>query len=416
MLRWLYVDFNSYFASVEQQMEPRLRGKPVAVLPVDTDSTCAIAASYEAKAFGIRTGTPIYEAKKRCKDLICVLARHEHYVDFHHRIIEEIGNHLPVAAVCSIDEMACRLMANEAPPEIARGFAEKIKRGLASHIGEYVRCSIGISTNRYLAKLSTDLQKPDGLVTLFPEELPGRINHLSLRDFPGIGYNMEARLNRAGIYDVPALWALSSAHMRKLWHSLEGDRFWHALRGVDLPEQTTSRSSIGHSHVISPEFRDQESARLVARRLTLKVASRLRRIEHRARRFTLSVRIENGPRWAGEAACTSSCDSFTFLHALERLWEIMHIEHPRARIKKASVVLHALDPAHVLQQDLLTPFDSTEEKARQRGEKLGFAMDKLNQKYGRNTVMIGDVMVQPGHFTGTKVAFTRIPDMEEFKE
>src|SRR5882757_8253541 len=112
-LRWIYIDFNSYFASVEQQLDPALRGKPVAVLPVMTDSTCAIAASYEAKAFGVKTGTPIYEAKKMCPGLICVLARHERYVEFHHRLIEEIERHIPVTAVCSIDEVACRLMDNE---------------------------------------------------------------------------------------------------------------------------------------------------------------------------------------------------------------------------------------------------------------------------------------------------------------
>jgi DNA polymerase-4 len=109
-LRWLYVDFNSYFASVEQQLRPELRGQPIAVVPVETDSTCAIAASYEAKAFGVKTGTPIYEAKRLCPGLTCVLARHERYVEFHHRLIEEIERHIPVTAVCSIDEVASRLM------------------------------------------------------------------------------------------------------------------------------------------------------------------------------------------------------------------------------------------------------------------------------------------------------------------
>ncbi|MDE2041706.1 MAG: type VI secretion protein ImpB, partial [Alphaproteobacteria bacterium] len=71
-LRWLYLDLNSYFASVEQQLNPRLRGRPVVVSPIDTDTTCAIAASYEAKARGIRTGTPIWEAKQRCHDLVIV--------------------------------------------------------------------------------------------------------------------------------------------------------------------------------------------------------------------------------------------------------------------------------------------------------------------------------------------------------
>ncbi|WP_222872691.1 hypothetical protein [Hankyongella ginsenosidimutans] len=162
-LRWLYVDFNSYFASVEQQEQPRLRGRPVAVVPVDTDFTSAIAASYEAKAYGVRTGTMIRDAKRMCPGLICVPARHDLYVDYHHRALAEIERHIPVTAVCSIDEAACRLMDNEAPADVAIGIARSIKRGLAANVGEYVRCSIGIAPNRYLAKVATDLQKPDGL-------------------------------------------------------------------------------------------------------------------------------------------------------------------------------------------------------------------------------------------------------------
>src|SRR4051812_17537034 len=101
--RWLYIDFNSYFASVEQQLDPSLRGKPVAVVAVETDSTCAIAASYEAKAYGVKTGTPVHEAKKMCPGLICVLARHEKYVEYHHRILKEVDRHIPITMVCSID-------------------------------------------------------------------------------------------------------------------------------------------------------------------------------------------------------------------------------------------------------------------------------------------------------------------------
>ena len=109
VLRWLYIDFNSYFASVEQELNPALRGKPVAIVPVETDATCAIAASYEAKALGIKTGTPIWEAKKICPGIICVLVQHEKYVDYHHRILKEVETHIPVTAVCSIDEVACWL-------------------------------------------------------------------------------------------------------------------------------------------------------------------------------------------------------------------------------------------------------------------------------------------------------------------
>src|SRR5260370_41484122 len=134
----MYVDFNSYFASVEQQLRPELRGKPVAVVPVETDSTCANAASYEAKGFGVKTGTPIYEAKRLCPGLICELARHERYVEFHHRLIEEIEQHIPVTAVCSIDEVACRLMDNEISVERSTEIAQSIKSGNTNNIGPYM--------------------------------------------------------------------------------------------------------------------------------------------------------------------------------------------------------------------------------------------------------------------------------------
>jgi DNA polymerase-4 len=159
-LRWLYVDFNSYFASVEQELRPELRGKPIAAVAVETDSTSAIAASYEAKAFGIKTGTRIHEAKRLCTDLVCVLARHECYVEFHHRLIEEIERHIPVTAVCSIDEVACRLMDNENSLERSTAITRAIKNGIANNIGPYLRCSIGIAPNRYLAKVGTELEKP----------------------------------------------------------------------------------------------------------------------------------------------------------------------------------------------------------------------------------------------------------------
>ena len=216
-LRWLYVDFNSYFASVEQQLRPELRGKPVAVVPVETDSTSAIAASYEAKAFGVKTGTKIHEAKRLCPGLVCVLARHECYVDFHHRLVEEIERHLPVTSVCSVDEVACRLMDNEISVERSTEIAHSIKIGIASNIGRYMRCSIGIAANRYLAKVGTELQKPEGLVVLRAEDLPKRLFSLKLRDLPGIGANTEHRIQKAGSMDLPGLFALNPHEMRTIW-------------------------------------------------------------------------------------------------------------------------------------------------------------------------------------------------------
>lgn len=416
-LGWLYVDFNSYFASVEQQMNPALRGKPVAVLPVETEATCAIAASYEAKAYGIKTGTPIYEAKKLCPDLICVLGQHEHYREYHDRILDEIDRHIPVTQVCSIDEMACRLMRNETSLARVGEIARSIKKGLAENVGPYVRCSIGVAPSKYLAKVATDLQKPDGYTVLEPKDLPHRLLSLSLRDFPGIGANMEKRLHSANIRDIKALLQLDPKHLRAVWGSIWGEKMWYYLRGYDLPDAETERNSVGHSHVLSPDLRPPQHAHGVARRLTMKASARLRRMNLHARRFSLSVRIENGPRLGIDAVCEPAQDSFTFLQMAENIWaQIMAEAGPRARIKKVNVVLHGLVEAAELnrQGDLFA--SAAPAQAKQRNDKISAAIDKLNQKFGKDTVLIGMTGEQGKSFTGTKIAFTRIPDMEEFME
>ena len=304
-------------------MNPALRGKPVAVVAVMTDATSAIAASYEAKAYGIKTGTPIWEARAKCPQLICVLGQHEKYVQYHLQAIAEVENHIPVSMVCSIDEIACRLMSNENSHARATQIAANIKRGLARNVGEYVKCSIGIAPNRYLAKVATDMQKPDGLTFLNATDLPEKLYALALRDLPGIGHNMEKRINRQGIWDMQSLLALDAKQMRKLWGGVLGERMWHYLHGVELADIETTRSSVGHSHVMAPELRAPEKARYVAHRLTLKAASRLRRLGYEAACMSLSMRIEDGPRLATEARCAAASDSLTFLHLLDAMWTMM---------------------------------------------------------------------------------------------
>jgi DNA polymerase-4 len=415
--RWLYIDFNSYFASVEQQLHPQLRGKPVAVVPVDTDATCAIAASYEAKAYGIKTGTPIWEAKQKCPGLICVLAQHEHYIEFHHRILDEIDRHVPVTEVCSIDEAAVRLMDNETDPARATEIALSIKKGLAQNIGEAVKCSIGIAPNKYLAKVATDLHKPDGLTFLAPSDLPNKLLTMKLRDFPGIGYNMEKRLLLAGIGDVQDLWGLNPKRMRAIWGNLWGEKMYYMLRGVELPEEETSRSSIGHSHVMAPELREPLKAKYVARRLTLKAASRLRRMGYYAAHFHLSMRIENGLRWEGSASCYRAQDSMTFLDMLDEAWNGIVKEAGRGvRIKKVSVTLSGLIAADALQPELFNELPDKDLKKRHKAEKMSAALDKINHRFGRDSVLVGMLPSQGRSFSGTKIAFTRIPDLEEFLE
>lgn len=415
-LRWLYVDFNSYFASVEQQLRPELRGKPVIVVPVMTDSTSAIAASYEAKALGIRTGTRVGDAKQICPDLCLVLANHEHYIDFHHRIIDEVEKHIPVSVVASIDEVACQLMENEADPDIAVEIAYSIKDGLAKNIGEFVKCSIGLAPSKYLAKIATDLKKPDGLTIIAAEDLPGKLLELSLRDLPGVGANMEMRLHQHGITSLRQLWACDARTLRRVWGNVWGERMWYYLRGIDLPDEETRRSSIGHSHVLGPALRPQEKAKAVARRLTSKAASRLRREGYFARRLSLSVRVQNGPRFSMEARFYRAQDTQTLLHVLEELWQHMAADTKGMALKKISVTLYGLVAQASIEPELFDVLPDVDLKARAKAEQVSRALDALNHRFGRDTVSVGILPNEGRSFSGTKIAFTRIPDKQEFLE
>lgn len=272
MLRSLFVDFNSYFASVEQQLRPELRGKPIAVVPVMADTTSAIAASYEAKAFGVTTGTRIAEAKKMCPGLLLVQARHNVYVEFHHRLVETVESVVHVEEVKSIDEMACSLTGRMRQRENAIALAHEVKKTIAEQVGEHLRCSIGIAPNDYLAKTATDMQKPDGLVVIEQEDLPEVLYRLELRDLVGIGKKMYERLYRHGIYTVEMLCTATKEQLREAWGGVGGEYMWQNLRGMDVPHIETRKSSISHQHVMEPALRQQEGASGVLHRLLQKAA------------------------------------------------------------------------------------------------------------------------------------------------
>ena len=148
LLRSLFVDFNSYFASVKHQTKPQLRGKPVAVLPVMASTTSCIAASYESKAFGIRTGTSVMDARRLCSEIVFVEARHEVYAEFHHRAVAAVERFAPVRQVLSIDEMECELTGSWRDRNKSISIAQNIKKEISNTVGICLRSSIGIAPTR----------------------------------------------------------------------------------------------------------------------------------------------------------------------------------------------------------------------------------------------------------------------------
>jgi DNA polymerase-4 len=419
-VNWLFVDLNSYFASVEQQDRPELRGKPVGVVPMLADTTCCIAASYEAKAYGVRTGTIVADAKRMCPEIVLVEGRHELYVEYHHRVVEAVESCLPVTAVCSIDEMACRLMGRERPLLAALELARKVKTTIRERVGEMLRSSVGLATNRYLAKVASDMEKPDGRVALTLDILPGALRRLSLRDLPGIGARTEKRLNDRGIQTMEDLLALDCEQAGQLWGSVWGERLWHWLQGKDFEmSENDHLKSISHQHVLAPEMRTQEKAWAVAHKLLHKAAMRLRSGGLWASSIGLAVgfavpRSENTPvsrfgvpsrGWHGEVKLTECQDNQTLIAALRRLWGSQpkgpQFEHPFF----VGVQLGGLVPDRLHTLSLFDALDAEQSRAR-----LLAAMDELNHKYGMGTLAPA-TMLSAYKAAPTRIAFHSIPDL-----
>jgi len=397
---WLVLDLNSYFASVEQQEQPALRNHPVAVVPVMTDSTCCIAASYEAKAFGIRTGTRVSEAKTLCPELHLVEANPPLYVLYHHKIIEAIDSCVPVASILSIDEVACELTGSQRDVSVAIELSLKIKRIIAERTGPCLRSSIGLAPNRFLAKVASDMKKPDGLTVIRLCDLPNILFSLKPRDLPGIGSQMEKRLEQKGIRTLEQLTSLNSSQMKSVWGSVVGERFYGWLRGENLDELPTQRRSIGHSHVLEPSLRTMTRAFPIVQKLTCKAALRLRKMDYWASHMTVSVKFLNGPSAEAKARLDEVQDTSTFLTTLKNLWERLPARNPL----RVGVTFHSLVPA-----ERHTPSFLGEAKK----EELSIVMDKLNDKYGKNTTYFASLH-RVLNEAPVRIGFTRIPHVSEF--
>lgn len=413
-LTTLFIDLNAYFASVEQQLRPELRGRPIAVGPVMHDSGCCIATSYEAKAFGVKTGTRVGEVRRLCPAIEIVPARPRLYVQMHHRILEAVDRFIPVDAVHSIDEVSCRLDATQRDAARATELARRIKRSIAEHAGECMRSSIGVAPNRFLAKVATDMQKPDGLVVIERHELPDRLFGLKLIDLPGIGPRMSVHLARAGITTVRQLAEQSETGLGTAWGSIVGRRWWHWLRGEEMEGPPTVRRSLGHQHVLPPKFRTDEGARAVAFRLLHKAAARLRHINYAAQRLTLSIRLRDDPRptpetpgpgwgrgsWNSSIRLGPCCqDTPTMLEALGRLWAA----RPPGVPVQVGVTLHDL----VAPGSQSPPLFSDERKR----ASLSRAMDEVNARFGANTVYTSTIH-EARHTGSGGIAFTYVPDLD----
>jgi DNA polymerase IV len=438
-LRTFFVDFNSYFASVQQQIDPALRGRPVGVLPVMAETSCCIAASIEAKRFGVKTGTGVREARKLCPGIILVQAQHEIYVHYHHLAIAAVDRIVPVRQVMSIDEMECELPTRWRTREKVIELAAAVKKEILSTVGDQLHTSIGVAPNTLLGKLASDMQKPNGLIILEDQDLPHSLFHLKLQDIVGIGHSMLARLNRCKIHSIEQLYAAPRDLLHTVWGGVAGDEMYDMLRGQWYAPRKTVARSISHSHILPPDLRNPVGALGVLNRLTQKAAMRLRKQGFYATGMGVHLRTDH--RFRTEAPDTHGSQRDTrfgetqstqfFLHTLDTLWRtgLCHYQHP----KGVGMVLHGLVPAAM---HTLSLFDEVEPNApadvptpandfmHMRGlaqvqnakpvrdpTRLLAAMDVINKTQGKNALYFATAHNALNN-APMRIAFNRIPDIE----
>ena len=406
----LYIDFDAFFANAEKQLQPDLRGRPVGVIPLDSRHTSLIACCYVAKAAGIKRGMGAQEARARCPQIALPLARHDEYVKLHHMILDVLNRHVPVAKVWSVDEMECALIGAER----RRGaeIAAAIRADLRQTIGSWITPSIGLAPNQFLAKVAAEMDKPNGFVMLRPQDLPGPLFDLALTDLPGIAKGIYKRLGSAGVFTVEDLWNLQPKHARAIWRSVEGERFWAQLRGFAVSRSETVRRMFGHGRMLSSDWRTPQKARDCLRLLTAKAARRLRREGYLASALTVSFSTANGQRWHGEQRFAPARDDYTFLQAACTLFDAGITAHSVSRLKKVSVMLHKISQIGEVSADLFERADIGAK--RERWERITDAMDALNARYKKGVVSQGPRYEPPGGYAGAKIAFGRVPDLEDF--
>ncbi|MFQ5501117.1 MAG: DNA polymerase [Phycisphaerae bacterium] len=404
VLNVLFLDMNAYFASAEQHMRPELRGRPVAVIPMMTDSTCCIAVSYEARPFGVKTGTGVGEARRMCPGLVLVPARPEVYIHLHHRIVATVERCIHVDAVHSIDELSCRLLGSQCRPDDALALARTIKQTFRDEFGTALRCSVGLAPNRFLAKVAAEMQKPDGLVVLRPEDLPHKLYSLELIDLPGIGRRMRLRLQRRGIQTVEQLCGLSEDQLREIWNGVVGRRWWHWLRGHELIASPARRRSVGHSRVLPPRQRTDAGARGVLVHLIHKAAVRLRRIDYWAVHMHLSITYSRESSWSVRLPLGLCQDTVTMLEAFARAWADRPVGKRPLMVGITLVDLVAASYAPLP----LFP----EERRRLR---LARAMDAVNERYGPLTLYFAGMHTARASVP-TRIPFTIIPETRAHEE
>jgi len=376
----MHLDLNSCFASVEQQANPLLRDKPIVVVHTVAPYGCILAPSVEAKLWGIKTGMTLAEGQSLCPWLIARRADPPKYRQVHRDIGELLNDYSSHVVSKSIDEFALQL-----PGINPRQIALEIKSRIQSDIGDYLRVSIGVSTNQILAKLASGLHKPNGfdIVDFYNyHDVYGRIN---LQDFCGINIRNELRLHRIGIFTALQFYSASIQTLHSAFGSILGRYWYNRLRGYELDDLSFIRRSFSQSYVL-PHPLPYLGWRPILAKLISKAARRLRAHGVSASGIALSLRFADYTHWHTSHRLHTSL--FSDADLLAAALSLYSSTSPSKSVKKIAFTCFGLiqDSAQ-----LSCLVDTAKQKS------LVTSLDQLNDRWGEYTVTYGSFLGSKGH-------------------
>lgn len=287
--RIIHIDMDAFFASVEQRDNPDLRGRPVAVGRSKARGVVA-AASYEARKFGVRSAMPSLRAAQLCPDLVFVPSRMDRYREVSGQIHEIFSSYTQIIEPLSLDE--AYLDVSEACAEGA--IATEIAQEIRARIRQVTRltASAGVSYNKFIAKLASDQNKPDGLTVIRPKHAQAYVASLPVGRFHGIGPVTEGRMHALGIKTGADLQALDINALRENFGN-SAERYWNISRGIDdrPVRPNRERKSVGSEATFETDIHDLEQALSALESIAEKTATRVRDKDVRGHTVTLKVKF-----------------------------------------------------------------------------------------------------------------------------
>jgi len=275
----MHIDLNSCFATVEQQARPMLRGLPIAIINRMTEHTAIITASYEAKAKGVKVGMKFREAKALCPDIIALESDPSKYRYVYHRLLDIMKEYSAHVTMKSIDEGVIDFHNTTAEMQ-GRDLVEigmEIKQRLKDEIGVWMRCNIGIATNRFLAKTAAGLHKPDGLDVITPANIHEVLGTLKMTDLTGIAHRNEKRLNSVGIFTPLEFLQADVVTLQKIVFKSVVGRWWYdRLRGFEVDDVESDIKRVGRQYVLESFTLSQDEISQRLHHLCESVGSRMR--------------------------------------------------------------------------------------------------------------------------------------------